>query len=260
MRVVYFIAGALAILILTALVIAPAQWAASYVQSASKGRVELAEASRNNMEWLGNRRHRLARGKRRFSCELARASVVAAQSVGAVRGSSRPGTDTPFGAFAAVDRQRTVIRAHGHTWADDDAAAGIAFGRARRPLEHDSARWNSDGFMGSARGRTGPLARAIERRMAIRIERPDARVADGSLPLANERRLAGNSAGITNHFGSPRAEGQWHNQRGWALTLHRTSTSSGWHRPGCQVATDGADLAAGAARRRGISVELRWLR
>ena len=45
MRVVYFVAAALAILILTALVLAPAQWAAGYIHSTSNGRVELAEAS-----------------------------------------------------------------------------------------------------------------------------------------------------------------------------------------------------------------------
>ena len=45
MRAVYLIAAALAILLVTALVLAPAQWAASYVHSASNGRIELAEAS-----------------------------------------------------------------------------------------------------------------------------------------------------------------------------------------------------------------------
>ncbi|MGH6611596.1 MAG: type II secretion system protein N [Burkholderiaceae bacterium] len=45
MRVFAFIVAALLILIATVLVVAPAQWAASYVNSASGGRVELAEAS-----------------------------------------------------------------------------------------------------------------------------------------------------------------------------------------------------------------------
>lgn len=45
MRVVLFILAALIVLIITALVVAPAQWAADYVRSATQGRLELAEAS-----------------------------------------------------------------------------------------------------------------------------------------------------------------------------------------------------------------------
>ena len=45
MRTVYFVVAALIILLVTALVLAPAQWAAGYVRSATGGRVELAEAS-----------------------------------------------------------------------------------------------------------------------------------------------------------------------------------------------------------------------
>ncbi len=45
MRVFAFIVAALIILLATMLVIAPAQWAASYVNSATNGRLELAEAS-----------------------------------------------------------------------------------------------------------------------------------------------------------------------------------------------------------------------
>ena len=52
MRAVYLIVAALVILIVTALVIAPAQWVASYVHSASNGRVELAEA--NGTIWNGS--------------------------------------------------------------------------------------------------------------------------------------------------------------------------------------------------------------
>ncbi|MBC8118689.1 MAG: type II secretion system protein N [Burkholderiaceae bacterium] len=45
MRTVSFVLAALVILILTALVVAPAQWAAGYVRSATNGRLELAEAA-----------------------------------------------------------------------------------------------------------------------------------------------------------------------------------------------------------------------
>lgn len=45
MRVLGFVVAALIILLVTALVIAPAQWAADYVRSATNGRLELAEAS-----------------------------------------------------------------------------------------------------------------------------------------------------------------------------------------------------------------------
>ncbi len=45
MRTAYFVVAALIILLVTALVLAPAQWAAGYVRSATGGRVELAEAS-----------------------------------------------------------------------------------------------------------------------------------------------------------------------------------------------------------------------
>ncbi len=45
MRTFYFVIAALLVLLFTALVIAPAQWAAGYVGSATRGRVELAEAS-----------------------------------------------------------------------------------------------------------------------------------------------------------------------------------------------------------------------
>lgn len=45
MRIFAFVVAALLILILTALVVAPAQWAAGYVRSATNGRLELAEAS-----------------------------------------------------------------------------------------------------------------------------------------------------------------------------------------------------------------------
>ena len=52
MRPFYLIAAALAIVFATALFLAPAQWAASYVQSATNGRVELAEA--NGTVWNGS--------------------------------------------------------------------------------------------------------------------------------------------------------------------------------------------------------------
>ena len=52
MRPFYLIAAALAILFATALFLAPAQWAASHVQSATNGRVELAEA--NGTVWNGS--------------------------------------------------------------------------------------------------------------------------------------------------------------------------------------------------------------
>ena len=45
MRALAFIVAALIILLVTVLVIAPAQWAASYANSATNGRLELAEAS-----------------------------------------------------------------------------------------------------------------------------------------------------------------------------------------------------------------------
>jgi general secretion pathway protein N len=52
MRVVLFIAAAVIALIATLLAIAPAQWAASAVRSASNGRVELAET--NGTLWSGS--------------------------------------------------------------------------------------------------------------------------------------------------------------------------------------------------------------
>lgn len=45
MRIIYFVVAALIVLFITALVIAPAQWAAGYVTTTTGGRVELAEAS-----------------------------------------------------------------------------------------------------------------------------------------------------------------------------------------------------------------------
>jgi len=45
MRVLGLVLAALFVLVLTALVVAPAQWAAGYVRSATNGRLELAEAS-----------------------------------------------------------------------------------------------------------------------------------------------------------------------------------------------------------------------
>ncbi len=45
MRTLLFVLAALVILLVTALVIAPAQWAAGYVHSSTAGRIELAEAS-----------------------------------------------------------------------------------------------------------------------------------------------------------------------------------------------------------------------
>lgn len=52
MRVLGFVVAALIILLVTALVIAPAQWAADYVRSATNGRLELAEA--NGTIWNGS--------------------------------------------------------------------------------------------------------------------------------------------------------------------------------------------------------------
>jgi len=45
MRIFSFVVAALVTLVLTALVVAPAQWAAGYVRSATHGRLELAEAA-----------------------------------------------------------------------------------------------------------------------------------------------------------------------------------------------------------------------
>ena len=62
---------------------------------------------------------------------------------------------------------------------------------------------------------------------------------------------------ITNHFGSPRAQGQWHNQRGGRLLF---TTSKPWlATPPVSSRNDGADLVLGRRERRRISVELRWL-
>ena len=85
----------------------------------------------------------------------------------------------------------------------------------------------------------GHLDGNFSRGMAIRLERAYTGVADGPLPPQRRTASAGNSAGITNHFGSPRAEGHWHNSRGWARTLFGPRPGSARHRPRCKSTTDG---------------------
>ena len=182
MRAVSLIAAALAILILTALVIAPAQWAAGYVRSASNGRVELAEAS--GTIWNGSAVVVIASPAEtgasraslpeRLSWRLSPWALLAGQIDLALThpsALSQPLTD-----------QCGIVREDSDTRADHDAIAGIVAGRAWSSVEHSATRRHPDGFMGSPRGRAWPLARALEWRVAVRIERPDACVANGSLP------------------------------------------------------------------------------
>ncbi len=260
MRIAFYLLAALVVLVVTVLVIAPAQWAAGAVRSATQGRVDLAEA--RGTVWNGSAVLVLAAASdatasraslpERLSWQLSPWSLLAGQ------------VDLTISHPSALT-QPLVIRSGlfggtYHARGDDRQAARLVTCRPRCSLEHGTSRRDPGAVLGPAPDRTAPADRQFLSRVAARVECADARLTDGPLSPADQRRLARNSAGITNHFRSPRAEGQWHNPRGWALTLFRPRTGLGGHRSGGESTTDRPHLAAGTARRRwGCSELRRWV-
>src|SRR4029453_18859549 len=199
----------------------------------------------NGVEWVG----RVGSGRlcrcRRNPRESARTSVMAALAMVTANRPDRPDACASLRADPAAGDPRTDLRRHDDAGRHDAAAAGVIAGRTRRPVEHRASRRNPGAELGSSSAATGPRQRQSDRGVAVRLERADAGFADGALPSANEWCLAWNSAGFTNHFWSPRAKGEWHNPRGWALTLYRSCAGRGGNRPGRESTTNGPHFAAG---------------
>ena len=216
MRAVYLIVAALVILIVTALVVAPAQWAASYVRSASNGRVELAEA--NGTIWNGS----------------AIVVIASPAETGASRASLPERLSWRLSPWALLAGQIDLALTHPSALSQPLTVNAPLFGKTvtlgpatmRLPaslLVGLGAPWNTI--------RPGGILTVSWDRLAVEPGRWQGRLSgewqyasSGLTPVSpmghyrpNQWHLAGNSTGITNHFGSPRAEGQWHNQRGGRL-------------------------------------------
>ena len=229
MRTALYLLAAVVVLIITVAVMAPAQWATGLISSATQGRVELAET--RGTVWNGSAVLVLASGSdpgaaraslpERLSWQLSPWSLLAGQIELTLSHPSALTQPLPIRAPVLVARRRS---------APPPSACRRAAGGARRSLEHGTAQqifmlsWDR---LQIEPGRIAGNFFTAEWQQAF--ERSDTGFADRSLPTENQRSVARNSAGITNHFRSPRAQGQWRDPRGWALTLYRPRSGSGGH-------------------------------
>ena len=118
-----FVLAAVAGLLATVLVIAPAQWAAVDAEARDRRTGRARRSAGHRMERFGASLVLASSPRaRRAARDVAGAALLAPESVVAARRPTRPDADASVGAYAAAGRARSAVRRrHGHVERDDGA-------------------------------------------------------------------------------------------------------------------------------------------